>query len=476
MSNELKAEIKRLNAELEYFKDRALEVLAMGDTILDGVLIVHKDGKLIGANGIFESMFDIEPGKVVGRHYAKFHPSITAVAKSVLEHEAPLTHLMELYDGAKQLIVTGAPFYSQSGHFLHAIIVLRDMTELIKLQEELDASEQVRKKIFNENEQLKRQVLETEILGNSKSMLRIKEVIREISSSDASILITGDTGTGKEIISKEIHKNSHRRDNPYVKINCAAIPENLLESELFGYEKGAFTGAGPKEKPGLFEIADTGTILLDEIGELPLSLQSKLLRVIQEKELLRVGGVHPIKLDVRIISATNQDLTDLMKQGKFRQDLYYRLNVVPLRVPPLRERRDDISLLSANFLKKFNTQYKKYKHLDIEAVKALEGHQWPGNIRELQNIIERLVLFGDNRVIQDKHVRQVLARTEDISPGVGLAGSRTLKEMVAQYEKGILEATLRQLKSTHKAAKALGVTQPTVLRKAKRLGIQNWKD
>jgi len=282
-------------------------------------------------------------------------------------------------------------------------------------------------------------------------------------------LITGETGSGKEVFARQIHLEGSRKNMPYVKVNCAAIPDTLMESELFGYEKGAFTGAQNKDKLGMFEMANGGTILLDEIGEMPLNLQSKLLRVIQEKELIRVGGTKTIKLDVRIIASTNEKLNELIKAGKFREDLFYRLNVVPIKIPPLRERKDDIPILANNFLERLNIKYNKDKHFEDIALTTFQYHDWPGNVRELENAIERLVVINDNKYINSTEIANMVGMDKISMPG--LESDLPLKKAVDMLERELIENALRKHGSTYKAAKVLGVTQPTVFRKAKALGI-----
>ena len=241
------------------------------------------------------------------------------------------------------------------------------------------------------------------IIGSSEAMLKIYDTIKRVAPTTTTVLISGETGTGKDLIAYAIHRNSPRRDNPFVKINCSAIAENLIESELFGYEKGAFTGA-VSTKPGRFELADKGTLFLDEVGEIPRDMQVKLLRVIQDHEFERVGGLRTIKVDVRLIAATNRNLLQDVKDGRFREDLYYRLNVFPTHLPPLRERREDILPLADYFIEKFNGKLdRQVKHTDVRVKDVLVNYDWPGNIRELENFIERIVLMasGDTITMQD---------------------------------------------------------------------------
>src|SRR5688500_84195 len=238
------------------------------------------------------------------------------------------------------------------------------------------------------------------LVGTSAEMQGIFAVIEKVADTPSTVLITGESGTGKELVAKALHEQSSRKGGPFIKINCAAIPKTLMESELFGYEKGAFTGA-TSSKPGRFELADGGTLFLDEIGEIPVEMQVKLLRAIQESEFERVGGIKTIKVDVRLITATNRDLEKETKDGNFREDLYYRLNVVPLDIPPLRDRDEDIPLLVDHIIAKFNERLKKrVRGISDEAMRMLRGHGWPGNIRELENVLERTILFCSGDTIE----------------------------------------------------------------------------
>src|SRR5215813_696678 len=248
------------------------------------------------------------------------------------------------------------------------------------------------------------------LVGQSPEIQNIFAVIEKVADTPSTVLITGESGTGKELVAKALHENSSRRTGPFIKINCAAIPKTLMESELFGYEKGAFTGA-TSSKPGRFELADSGTLFLDEIGEIPVEMQVKLLRVLQESEFERVGGIKTIKVDVRLIAATNRDLQKEVAASNFREDLYYRLNVVPIHIPPLRERREDIALLVDHFVGKFNERLRKnIEGVEPEALDRLVGHNWPGNIRELENVLERTILFCEGPRI----------RASDLPPDVGM--------------------------------------------------------
>jgi DNA-binding NtrC family response regulator len=258
------------------------------------------------------------------------------------------------------------------------------------------------------------------LVGDSQEMHAIFDVIEKVADSPSTVLITGESGTGKELVAKALHENSSRKNGPFIKINCAAIPKTLMESELFGYEKGAFTGA-TSSKPGRFELADGGTLFLDEIGEIPVEMQVKLLRAIQESEFERVGGIKTIKVDVRLITATNRDLEQEIARGNFRDDLYYRLNVVPLQIPPLRKRRGDIPLLVRHIIKRFNDRLKKnVAGIADDALAALEGHAWPGNIRELENVLERTILFSKNELIARADLPEELGQSQAASGPVAV--------------------------------------------------------
>jgi Nif-specific regulatory protein len=247
------------------------------------------------------------------------------------------------------------------------------------------------------------------LVGHSPEIHQIFAIIEQVADTPSTVLITGESGTGKELVAKALHEHSGRRGGPFIKINCAAIPKTLMESELFGYEKGAFTGA-TSSKPGRFELADGGTLFLDEIGEIPVEMQVKLLRAIQESEFERVGGIKTLKVDVRLVTATNRDLEQETQRGNFREDLYYRLNVVPLQIPPLRKRTGDIPLLVAHIIKRFNERLRKsISGIADDALSALEAHSWPGNIRELENVLERTILFSKNTRIERSDLQLAIA-------------------------------------------------------------------
>ncbi len=309
------------------------------------------------------------------------------------------------------------------------------------------------------------------IIGKSKKIQEVYSIIEKVIKNDATVIISGESGTGKELVAQAVHYNSLRKQMPFIPINCASIPENLLESELFGHEKGAFTDAN-SQKLGMFELANEGTLFLDEISSLKLDMQAKLLRALDEKELQRVGGTKIIKVDVRIIVATNTDLKQAIKEAKFREDLYYRLNVVPIHLPPLRERKEDIPLLINHFFQSYNRAFRKeLEGFTEKALEALADYDWPGNIRELKNIIERLVVLKDSGMISTKDlpfdifIKHKSARS---FPGVG-----GLKAACRDFEKQYIEAVLEKVKGNQvKAAKILGIHRNALLYKMKGLKLR----
>lgn len=308
------------------------------------------------------------------------------------------------------------------------------------------------------------------MIGKDGTLANIWTLISHVAPSDATVLITGESGAGKEVIADEIYRNSNRNDKPFVKINCAAIPAHLLESELFGYEKGAFSGANAKGKQGLFELANHGTLMLDEIGDMPMDLQVKLLRAIQQQEITRIGGSRPIKLDIRFLALTNSNLKEKIANGTFRQDLYYRLNVIPIYVPPLRERVADIEALCNRFIEVFSAKYNRPFSLTEQQLTYLKQYSWPGNIRELENIIEYLVLCSSGiGQVDDSIIAGLLNISQEQEPTI--TADMDFSSAVAQFEKNLLETTLKTSGNLREAGKKLNINASTISRKIKQYNI-----
>lgn len=307
------------------------------------------------------------------------------------------------------------------------------------------------------------------IVGKSQAMLQLYDQIAKAAPSKGRVLITGENGSGKELVARAIHHQSNRSSGPFIEVNCAAIPQELIESELFGHEKGSFTGAA-RSQPGKFELANGGTLFLDEIGDMSMAAQSKVLRALEEEEIQRIGGFKTIKLDVRVIAATNKNLEKEIIKGNFRQDLFYRLNVIPITVPPLRDRKDDIPLLVQHFMEQFCTENgKPIKGISQEAISALKSHDWPGNVRELRNIIERLIIMVDSDYINATHV---LSAIQIGNQNIYGSGTKPLKEMVEEYEKKIILSELEANKNNvSQTAKNLDIDRANLYRKLRAWGI-----
>jgi len=380
---------------------------------------------------------------------------------------------------AKDINIIAYKGYTE-GHANFTIKLLEENSDLIEL-----LNRRLEKRYydeFNNNKLASNPTFESNILKDINleeyvfESYEIKKVLHtafKVANYNCTVLITGESGVGKEIIATAIHKSSDRNYKPSIKINCGSIPKNLLEAELFGYEKGAFTGADKKGKIGFFEIADKGTLFLDEIGELPLDLQVKLLRAIQEKEIYRVGGITPIHVDVRIIAATNRNLYNMVKEGKFREDLYYRLNVFPIEIPPLRTRKDDIIPLTKHFINKYNKKFSLNKSIDKIALEYLKKYSWPGNIRELENVIQRLLISTDNNIITIVDITKYL-HNKGISWSEHSSfeiDNRSLQEILDEKEYEILKIAKEKYKTTRQIAKALKMSQTTLVRRLKKYNL-----
>lgn len=336
-----------------------------------------------------------------------------------------------------------------------------------------------KQRLLSENVYLRKQLRDRfqfdNIIGHAPAMQRVFERMQRIVKTDSTVLITGESGTGKELVACALHHNSRRKDKPFVAVNCGAIPESLLESELFGHVRGAFTGA-VRDRLGKFESANHGTIFLDEIGTMPLHLQSKLLRVLQEQEIERVGSTKGVKLDVRVISATNADLDEQVRQGLFREDLYYRLNVIPLHLPPLRERKEDILPLVSHFLEKFRyLMGREVITLNKQALDALEKYQWPGNVRQLENVVERMVALSDDDNITVDDLPSEIVEKIEVSRGICLditPEGINMPAAIEELERGLIRKALELAGGVKaKAAQLLGLNRTTLVEKMKRLGM-----
>ena len=485
---------RALQARLEEMQDRiespdVFDFEEIGDHLYDGVYLADGQGLTLYVNKSYERITGLQAHEVVGRYVRDLLAEgfySNAVTPEVLRLRKRVDSVGRSARNGARMLITGNPIFDREGNIKLVAVIEREITDLDTMLVELEATkdkiravEAVDRRHQREIEHLRKEWGNAKLIGESRQIREILALVRRVADFDVTVLIQGETGVGKEIVATEIHEGSTRKDKPFIRVNCAAIPANLLESELFGYEKGAYTGAAAKGKIGLFELADKGTILLDEVGDMPLELQGKLLRVIQQKELTRVGGTRPIPLDVRVIAATNCDLQALTQGGKFRADLYFRLNVFPITIPPLRERPEDIAVLTSHFLGSYNVKYAKKVRISRAGEDLMRGYAWPGNVRELQNVVERLVLISEQSTVITGdcllpmlHPGQARAGA---NPWIGTTATtpdRSLREIVDEVERQVIENAIREFGSTRKAAKTLGVDQSTIVKKAKRLGIR----
>lgn len=438
------------------------------DHSYDGIFLTNSRGEFIYTNNkSVERISGIKQAHMfISVNNLKTQGIIVEESKCPLKNNKGIAINHKLKTGVDAFI-TSVPVYDKNKNLICFIANYREMSELEELKEELKITKSQSETYLKELVELRNRVLKTdEFITRNTKMLKILDYLVNIAPTNATINITGESGVGKEVIAKLIHKMSTRKDGPFVQINCGAIPTNLLESELFGFEKGSFTGAHHSGKVGILETAQNGTILLDEIGDLPLNLQVKLLKVIQNREMYRIGGTAPIKLDIRIICATNKDLNDMVAAGKFRRDLFYRINVIPIHIPPLRERIEDIIPLSQNILERMSKKYNKELALSADVCKALLQYQWPGNIRELENVIERMVIICNKKVIDiDLLPENVIGdRSNPLFP----LKDQKLKQAVGYFELGLIREAIQEHGSIRKAANKLGVSHSTIVKKLKR--------
>ncbi|HWQ78194.1 MAG TPA: sigma 54-interacting transcriptional regulator, partial [Anaerovoracaceae bacterium] len=436
---------------------------------LSGIFVTNSNRTVIYANDAYINATGLVLDKIIGRDISElgksgfFQPLITP---SILETHESLTTLQKLSTG-KFAIISGSPVYDSGGGPILIITCVNVITTILKADFPDQFYDPGNLKL-NINKRGKEHSID--IIAESQVMKTILQEAIKIARYNVTVLLLGDSGVGKEVIASIIHSSSIRNNEKFVKINCSTISPSLLESELFGYEAGAFTGALSKGKAGLFEVADKGTLLLDEIGDLPIDLQAKLLRVIQSHEFYRVGGLEPVSSNVRILAATNRDLEKMIAQGKFREDLFYRLNVISIDIPPLRDRKEDIKPLLLHFIYIFNRKYGTNKQFSEALIDVLQKYHWPGNIRELQNVVERLIVLCIEDYLLPEHLYSKYKMSAAVQfPDNAIQVNRLipLKEAIDIVESILVTQAMAACKSTRKAAELLGVSQSTVMRKLK---------
>lgn len=439
------------------------------DAVHNDMIITDGRGVVVYANKVSEKLYLIPREDIIGKSVYElegakiFSPSIT---KIVLKEKKKQTLIQETKSGAK-VLVTANPIFDENGEIKWVVSYSYDVTELLHLKEHVSQMEEDMKKVQDELNELRMQKhLEDGMVASSSAMKQVKQAVEKIADFDVTILLTGESGVGKNVIARFAHEYSSRKDAPLVEINCGSIPESLLESELFGYEPGSFSGAQQKGKKGLVEEAEGGTLFLDEIGELPLNLQVKLLTLIQQKRFYRIGGTKPRQVDFRLIAATNVDLKERVDAGTFRKDLFFRLSVVPIHIPPLRERPQDVFAMITAFTIRFNARYQKDKSFDEPVIEELLRYRWPGNVRELENLVERLILTSEGKKIGVEDLPEAM-RSSGIKSWRAQEG-KTLEQMMEEYESHIIRNAFAQYNSTPKLARYLGISQPTAVRKVRK--------
>ncbi|MFK4075624.1 sigma-54 interaction domain-containing protein [Ectopseudomonas khazarica] len=440
------------------------------DALHDGVYITDADGITLKVNSAYERLTGLRSEDVVGQHMqALVEQGVISQSVSLrVLKEGKALSLMQSVSQGKRLLVSGTPIFAEDGRVRYVVSTVRDMTELLRMKHERDELQQLRK-LRSSTAKLhagqRDDLLDTSPVANLPASGRVFALARQVAASDVKVLLQGETGVGKTLIAQYIHKSSPRAAQPFLALNCGALPENLIEAELFGYVAGAFTGAGSKGKRGLLELAHQGTVFLDEIGDLPLALQVKLLKVIEESRFIPVGGLELKEVDVRIVTATHHDLRAMVSEGRFRADLYYRLNVVPIHVPALRERREEIQPLLDFYLAEFNQRYGRELSWGLEALDALTDYDWPGNIRELINLVERLVVTCSAGSVELFDLPEEMRAARGARDDEHLL---PLRKQVEQLERRLIRQALVQHKTTREAARVLGLSQATLVQKMKR--------
>ena len=441
------------------------------DSLSDGIFITDSVGTTLKVNRMYEQLTGIRMDEIKGKNVRALQGE--GVFDHVLNPEIvrtgkPATHVQQLRDG-KKVILSGFPVFDESGALCLVVTFVRDITMLTQLNEQMAEQKQLINQI---NDQLAYMAHEQAKVLNpvfaSPVMQEVVNLLRRLAETDATILILGETGVGKDVFARLTHELSHRRDKIMLKVDCGGISETLTESEMFGYMPGAFTGASSKGKAGYFEIADGSTVFLDELGELPLTMQTRLLRVLQDGEILRVGSTTPKKVDVRIIAATNRNLAESVDAGTFRRDLYYRLNVATVYIPPLRERPEDVRPLVEHFLQQFTAKYRKSMAFMDVTLDMLSRYAWPGNVRELQNLVHSLVITRNTALLSPRDLPPHISGntsgdscyTDEI-----LGSHRPLRDIMADIERSFLLRAIEVHGSVQKVADIFQINRSTVFRK-----------
>ncbi len=451
----------------------------MIESFYDGIWIVDAKGVVLNVNNVALNLHGLRADEIVGRHIKKI------VQKGIIDRSSTMevlatkkqVHMLQyLSKNRRYLLVTATPILDEKGRLSQVVVTDRDMTELKGMWEHLDHTLMLQG--CSQNELLKKGILEVKggkVVAESEAMQRVLMIALRLGQlSVSNILLLGESGTGKGLLAKFIHENSPRNSQPFIQVNCAALPEGLVEAELFGYEKGAFTGAKHSGKIGLLELSQEGTIFLDEIGELPAVTQAKLLKCIDEREVMPLGGLKTKRIQCSIITATNRDVEDLVRRGVFREDLYYRLNSFNIKIPPLRERPEDIVELAKNFLFTYNQTYRTEKQISLNAFERLKNYLFPGNVRELDNLIRNAIVMSDTSTLDEyiqNWVDNAQAKNTIRSSEGPVCLDKRLNDRIRETENHLLKEAIKRYRSTREIARYLGTSQATVVRKLRKYNL-----
>ncbi|PLR86791.1 sigma-54-dependent Fis family transcriptional regulator [Bacillus canaveralius] len=439
----------------------------------EAISIINMEGEMIFWNEAAENTYQIKKEKIIGKNIQEFFEQEDIMNLKVLQSQHSVRDMYHIPRPDKHVLISASPIYNENNELIGSMSVEKDITSTIKLNEKLTTTS-------TELQQLKQRINNNhtedpfnKLIGKNTDIQRIILDAKKVAKTDATILINGESGVGKELFAQAIQEESLRNNKPFIAINCGAIPPALFESELFGYEAGAYTGASKGGRPGKLELASGGTLFLDEVGELPLDMQVKLLRALQEKEIYRIGGQAPKKVDVRIIAATNRTLENMIEEGKFRSDLFYRLNVFSIDIPPLRERIDDIPYLIDHFFKDLTLKYSKpIPAVHKEALNRLSCYHWPGNIRELRNLVERIVILNESNEITEKDISLLLPKTKDYSTPSGKIVLTLSLEKERLEKERILQTLQKTYGNKSITASELGMSRATLYKKMRKYGIE----
>lgn len=436
----------------------------------EDIMVTNSDGIIIKVSKGSGSHYGVEPESLLGKSVYElerkgvFKPAITP---EVLKKKKKVILVQKASTG-KKILVTGIPVFNEMGNIDQIVSYSYDVSELLVIKEYLNSVEEEMARVKSELDLLREKSIKIDgMIADSQEMKNIAETVRRIRDVDVTVLLLGESGVGKSALAKWIHHNSIRKDGPFIEVNCSAIPESIFEAEFFGYEGGAFTGAKNKGKMGFAEMAKGGTLFLDEIGELSGHLQAKLLKFIQDKKFYRVGGTKPVNADFRLLAATNRNLEKAVEAKEFRQDLFFRLNVVPLKIPPLRERKEDLFALIHYFLHLISKRHNRERQLDKALVDHLLQLEWKGNVRELENLMERLIVTSRNSIITKDDLPYEYHMQEKKEEFIHLEGL-SLTEILDNVERKVLINARKRFRTTTEIANALGISQPSVVRKLKK--------